>query len=144
MDRPQLLTELVDEVFRLNAALVAEGDDLAAGIGTTAAGWRVLGLLADGAATVADIARQRGLRRQSVRETVERLERDGLVARSANAADRRAPLVALTDRGSAALRDIEPARADWAARRSAAVDGERLAAALAVLRELRAGSRLDG
>lgn len=144
MDRPQLLTELVDEVFRLNAVLLAEGDELAAGIGTTAAGWRVLGLLSDGAATVADIARRRGLRRQSVRETVERLERDGLVIRSENAADRRAPLVTLTVRGRTALRDIEPTRAAWAARRSAAVDGERLAVALAVLRELHEGSPLEG
>jgi DNA-binding MarR family transcriptional regulator len=142
MDRPQLLTELVDEVFRLNAVLLAEGDELAAGIGTTAAGWRVLGLLTDGAATVADIARRRGQRRQSVRETVERLERDGLVVRAANAADRRAPLVALTDRGRAALRDIEPARAAWAARRSEAVAPERLAAAVDVLRGLRAGRPL--
>ncbi len=139
MDRPQLLTELVDEVFRLNAVLLAEGDGLAATIGTTAAGWRVLGLLADGAAPVADIARRRGLRRQSVRETVERLERDGLVAREPNPADRRAPLVALTARGRAALRDIEPARAAWAARRAEGVDGADLAAALRLLRTLRGG-----
>ncbi|AUN41552.1 MarR family winged helix-turn-helix transcriptional regulator [Tsukamurella tyrosinosolvens] len=138
MDRSQLLTELVDEVFRVNAALLAEGDALAAGIGTTAAGWRVLGLLSDGSATVADIARRRGLRRQSVRETVERLERDGLVAREPNPADRRAPLVALTARGGAALRDIEPARADWAARRSADLDPADLVAALRLLRRLRA------
>ncbi|MEC4611804.1 MarR family winged helix-turn-helix transcriptional regulator [Tsukamurella tyrosinosolvens] len=138
MDRSQLLTELVDEVFRVNAALLAEGDALAAGIGTTAAGWRVLGLLSDGAATVADIARRRGLRRQSVRETVERLERDVLVAREPNPADRRAPLVALTARGRAALRDIEPARADWAARRSADLDPAELVAALRLLRRLRA------
>jgi DNA-binding MarR family transcriptional regulator len=138
MDRAQLLTELVDEVFRVNAALLVEGDALAAGIGTTAAGWRVLGLLSDGAATVADIARRRGLRRQSVRETVERLERDGLVAREPNPADRRAPLVALTGRGVAALRDIEPARADWAARRSADLDPADLVAALRLLRRLRA------
>ncbi|MBS4101632.1 MarR family winged helix-turn-helix transcriptional regulator [Tsukamurella paurometabola] len=139
MDRPQLLTELVDEVFRLGAVLLAEGDELAAGIGTTAAGWRVLGLLADGAATVADIARRRGLRRQSVRETVERLERDGLVVREPNTADRRAPLVALTDRGRAALRAVEPARADWAERRSAGLDPADLVAALRLLRRLREG-----
>lgn len=137
MDRAQLLTELVDEVFRLNAVLLAEGDELAAGIGTTAAGWRVLGMLADGAATVADVARRRGLRRQSVRETVERLERDGLVVRAPNAADRRAPLVELTDRGRAALREIEPARAAWAARRAADLDGADLVTALRLLRHLR-------
>ncbi|KXP07828.1 MarR family winged helix-turn-helix transcriptional regulator [Tsukamurella pseudospumae] len=137
MDRAELLTELVDEVFRLNAALLAEGDGLAATIGTTAAGWRVLGLLADGAATVADIARRRGLRRQSVRESVERLERDGLVVRGPNPADRRAPLVGLTDRGRVALRDIEPARAAWADRRAEGLDGAELAAAVRVLRRLR-------
>ncbi|CAM3869464.1 MarR family winged helix-turn-helix transcriptional regulator [Tsukamurella ocularis] len=139
MDRPHLLTELVDEVFRLNAALLAEGDELAAGIGTTAAGWRVLGLLADGAATVAEVARRRGLRRQSVRETVERLARDGLVVREPNPEDRRAPLVTLTDRGRAALRDVAPARAEWAARRSEHLDGADLTVALRVLRRLREG-----
>ncbi|WP_019202678.1 winged helix DNA-binding protein [Tsukamurella sp. 1534] len=45
-----------------------------------------------------------------MRETVERLERDGLVERGPNPADRRAPLVRLTPDGAAALDHVGPAR----------------------------------
>ena len=116
----QLLTELVDEVFRLAGRFSRAGDDIAAPTQLTAARWVVLGALQDEPATMAQVARRRGLRRQSVRESVDRLERTGLVARAPNPADGRAPLVHLTEAGQRALSSIEPRRRAWVERTPAA------------------------
>ncbi len=132
-----LLTLLVDEVFRLNGVLLAEGDALVASAGLTAARWRVLGQLAKEPATVAQIARRRGLRRQSVQESVDRLERDGLVTRVPNDADRRASLVLLSEQGQDVLTRIEPVRLEWAVKRSAPVSFEQMQATLMFLQQLR-------
>lgn len=136
-ERARTLTMLVDEIFRLNAAFLAEGDLLAAQVGLTAARWRVLGMLANESASVAEIARRRGLKRQSVQESVERLERDGMVVRLPNEADRRAPLVVLTERGRTAIRDIEPIRAEWAQKRADGINIAHLQTTLASLQKLR-------
>lgn len=140
-DRALVLTHIVDEVFRLNSVLLAEGDRLVESAGLTAARWRVLGELANAPATVAHIALRRGLRRQSVQESVERLENDGMVSRVPNAADRRAPLVLLTEQGKAALAAVEPARTAWAASRSADLDIEGLRLTLSYLQQLRLAER---
>lgn len=137
-EHAEILTMLVDEIFRLNAALLLEGDQLAAQVGLTAARWRILGMLVEESASVAEIARRRGLKRQSVQESVERLERDGMVTRVPNPADRRAPLVVLTEQGRTAVREIEPLRADWAQNRATPVDPGNLRTALATLQQLRA------
>ncbi|OMI41175.1 MarR family winged helix-turn-helix transcriptional regulator [Streptomyces sparsogenes] len=49
------------------------------------------------------LAQRLDLAARTVTETVDALERDGLVARTPDPADRRAKLVSLTDEGSAAL-----------------------------------------
>ncbi|MCU1422151.1 MAG: MarR family transcriptional regulator [Microbacteriaceae bacterium] len=109
------MTAVVDEVFRASGALLAAGDELAARAGLTSARWQVLGRLADdGPMTVSELARRRGMRRQSAQEAVDRLARDGLVEKAPNAADRRAPSIRLLAAGRAALATIEPARASWA------------------------------
>lgn len=108
------ITRLVDAVLGLSGALWDEGDRLMASLGLTAAQWAVLGALQDGPLSVAGIARRRGLRRQSVRETVARLETSGFVERQTDPNDRRAPLVMTTRQGRQALDRIEPRRAQWA------------------------------
>ena len=109
------MTAVVDELFRANGALLAAGDELAATVGLTSARWQLLGRLADdGPMTVSELARRRGMSRQSAQEAVDRLARDGLVDKAPNAADRRAPSIRLLAAGRAALAAIEPARADWA------------------------------
>ncbi|MGN7798842.1 MarR family winged helix-turn-helix transcriptional regulator [Leifsonia sp. 22587] len=131
------LTELVDEVFRLTDELTRAGDDIVAGEGLTAARWLTLGAVAHGPLSVAAIARRRGLRRQSAAESVAALERSGLVVRTPDPADARAPLVTLTAEGRAALDRIRPARLAWAERTAAPFDPAELAAATAVARRLR-------
>ncbi|WP_394551971.1 MarR family winged helix-turn-helix transcriptional regulator [Agromyces sp. MMS24-JH15] len=131
------ISELVNEVFLASAALTRTGDRLAAPQGLTAARWLVLGALQDGPLTMSEIGRRRGLSRQSARESVERLERAGLVVRAGNPLDRRAPLLDLTEAGRDALTAIEPRRAAWAASLARDLDPDEIRIATRLLRELR-------
>jgi MarR family transcriptional regulator, lower aerobic nicotinate degradation pathway regulator len=60
---------------------------------------RLLGVLRDRMPTMNELARLLGLDKSSVSGLVDRAERRGLVERVPSAADRRAVLVCLTDRG---------------------------------------------
>lgn len=104
----------------------------------TSARWQVLGVVAHGPASVAEIARQRGLRRQSVQSTVDRLRADGHVTAEPNPADRRAPLIRLTPAGREVLVRLGPPQADWANRLATAAPRKDIETALRVLRRLRA------
>lgn len=136
------LTELVDEVFRLADALTRAGDDIVAAEGLTAARWLTLGAVAHGPLSVAEIARRRGMRRQSAAESVAALERAGLVARIQNPDDARAPLVTLTGQGRETLERIRPLRTVWAERTARFAEPAELSAAVELVRRLRA--ELDG
>ena len=130
------ITELVDHVFALAGLLSRDGDAIAGPSGLTAARWLVLGALQDGPLSPADIARRRGLQRQSVRESMLRLERSGHLERIGGA-DRRTFLLQLTPTGRAALEDIEPRRAAWARETAALLPSADLEAAATVLASLR-------
>ena len=72
----------------------------------------VLGLLArDGAYRIADLARLRRVRHQSMRVTVADLEARGLVTRSPDPADARGVLVSLTPAGTAMVAESRARRA---------------------------------
>ncbi|SHG35147.1 MarR family winged helix-turn-helix transcriptional regulator [Streptoalloteichus hindustanus] len=137
------VTELVEEVFTLNGLFLRAGDTMTAPHGLTSARWQVLGVLNHGPATVAQIARLRGLRRQSVQQTVDRLRDDELVTTRPNPKDRRAPLVHMTEKGARALRALAAPQAAWADELAAAVPPDDLATALAALRALRARLESD-
>lgn len=131
------LTELVDEVFRLSDALTRAGDAIVAEDGLTASRWLTLGAIAHGPLSVAGIARRRGMRRQSASQSVAQLEVAGLVTRTPNPADARAPLVDLTQEGRRTLERIRPRRLTWATRTSRVASEKDIAAAVDVLRRLR-------
>ncbi|MEV0716014.1 MarR family transcriptional regulator [Asanoa sp. NPDC050611] len=131
------VTGLVDAVIAVAGAFTAQGDSLVGDLGLTASRWLLLGALQDGPATIAAVARRRGLRRQSARESMDRLERAGLVARSPNPADARAPLFTLTAAGLGALTAVEPRRARWAEDLESQLDPAALATTLAFLTTLR-------
>lgn len=135
------VTALISEVFVVNGRALRAGDALAAEVGLTSARWQVLGVLAHGPSTVADIARERELRRQSVQRTVERLRTEGLVRTEPNPDDRRAPLISLTPQASQALRALAPKQARWANDLAAELTLEELRTALKVLAVLK--ERLD-
>jgi DNA-binding MarR family transcriptional regulator len=143
------LAHLAVEVFRLEGALAAHGDALAAPSGQTTARWRVLAAVEDEPRSVAQIARAWSLARQSVQRVADLLARDGLVEYADNPGHRRAKLVRLSANGRDALARIQAAQRDWAnelGARLAQPDLERASAILSgVLDELgTAPARGDG
>lgn len=133
------LTELILEVFRLNGDLLAAGDDLTRDFGQTSARWQVLGAVGSGPQSVAGIARDMGLTRQSVQRTTDLLAREGLVEYADNPAHRRAKLARLTEEGRNTLAGITARQTVWANRLAeAARHGDtRIREAVDVLRDLR-------
>jgi len=91
-------SRLALEVFRLNGALIAAGDALAAPLGLTSARWQVMGAVAEarGGLPVAGIARNMGLVRQSVQRVADDLAAEGVLRFAPNPHHRRARLVLLT------------------------------------------------
>ena len=84
------LSDLVLSIFRLNGFLLHAADRLTAGSGLTTARWQVLGAVLHEPLTVAAIARDMGLTRQSVQRTADLLVEEGLCEYSPNPAHRRA------------------------------------------------------
>ncbi|MFJ1766651.1 MarR family winged helix-turn-helix transcriptional regulator [Amycolatopsis sp. NPDC088138] len=135
--RAETFTRVIDAVFACNGGFLAAGDALTAPVGLTAAQWQVLGFLEDGAATAAEVARRRGLRRQSVQETVNRLLRNGMLDRLPNPADARAPLLSLTSKAESAMDALGAAQVAWAEELAAEVPEGELEVTLRTLQRLR-------
>jgi DNA-binding MarR family transcriptional regulator len=68
---------------------------------------------------------------------VDRLERDGLVARTPSDEDRRRVGISLTDEGQRLLRRVRSRRTVWLAQRLAGLTAEELAAIEAAIEPLR-------
>jgi DNA-binding MarR family transcriptional regulator len=138
------LTELVLEIFRLNGALLAQGDRLVGDIGLTSARWQVIGAaaLSPVPLPVAAIARNMGLTRQAVQRVANDLEQVGFVRFAPNPHHQRAKLVVLTASGTAAYRAAVARQVPWANRIAAGLDPRRIKAARTILRTI--AQRLDG
>lgn len=127
------LSDLVLSIFRLNGFLLRVGDRLTAEVGLTTARWQVLGAVLHEPLTVAAIARNMGLARQSVQRTADLLVEEGLAAYSPNPAHRRAKLLSATDRGEDSVRRLGPGVSAWSKRmRESVGDGVIDAATLSV------------
>ncbi|ESW87742.1 MarR family transcriptional regulator [Mesorhizobium sp. LSJC285A00] len=131
-----VLTEVVLAVFRLNGGFLDAADRLAEPAGLTAARWQVLGAVLKEPKSVADIARDMGLARQSVQRLADILAAEGLAAYADNPAHRRAKLLAMTDAGRAAIRDIGTRQHVWVNRISEGIEPRVLETALDLLRML--------
>jgi DNA-binding MarR family transcriptional regulator len=142
--RPFELSELVIATFRLNGAFLGAAEGLAKPAGLTAAWWQVLGAVLHEPLTVAGIAREMGITRQSVQRIADLLAERGLAAYEPNPAHARAKLLRATDAGLAAVRSIQAHYDPWAAAVTAGIDEARLHDALAVMRELAAGVERAG
>jgi DNA-binding MarR family transcriptional regulator len=68
-------------------------------------------LVRDGAQSIAQLARRRRIRHQSMSGTVAELEARGWVTRSPDPADRRSVVVTATDEGTAAIEESRSSRA---------------------------------
>lgn len=82
---------------------------------------------------VQDVSADIGITVGAASKVVDRLERDGLVARRPHPGDRRSSLLALTPQGARAFRSAVDARADVLAR---VLDGDAAAQALAAITAL--------
>lgn len=133
------VSKLALEVFRCNGSLIAAGDAIVAPLGLTSARWQVLGAVVEarGQLSVASIARNMGLVRQSVQRVVNDLVGLGLVRLTRNPHHRRAQLVELTQEGE---RRFEKASIWWLAQTKALVSDiptERVLDLIFVLRIVR-------
>ena len=115
-EAPPLLSAVALATFKLNGQLLAVAEDLARPAGLTAARWQVLGAILPGALTVAGIAREMGITRQSVQRTADLLVDTGLAEYRSNPAHRTAKLVAPTKAGLAAVSRITPGHRRFAER----------------------------
>jgi DNA-binding MarR family transcriptional regulator len=115
----ELLSALAKTAFRLNGQFLAIGEELARPAGLTAAWWLVLGAVLERPLTVADVAREMGVTRQSVQRIADVLIDRGLAEPLANPAHRRASLLSPTRSGRAAIRRIAPHHAMFARRLAA-------------------------
>jgi DNA-binding MarR family transcriptional regulator len=115
----QVMSHVAKTVFHLNGQLLAVAEGLAGPAGLTAARWQVLGTILTAPASVADIARELGLTRQSVQRVADILVEQGLAEYEPNPAHRRAKLLSPTDQGQQAVRRISPAHAAFAERLAA-------------------------
>jgi DNA-binding MarR family transcriptional regulator len=130
-------TDLVVEVAWLGGLFTAAGEALAELANQTLARWVVLDAIEDQPATVAQLARRRGIARQGVQRVADLLERDGLVAYVPNPRHRRAQLVRSTPRGQAVLRTISVAQKAWADALGAEIGARDLERATALIKDVR-------
>lgn len=107
-------TDLVFEIFRNNGLILAAGERLTEPAGLTSARWQVLGVVDHEPAPVANVARMIGLTRQSVQQTADALEADGLIEYQENPHHRRAKLIVMTPKGRERLREVEARQMAWA------------------------------
>ena len=102
------------QVAGFGAFITAAGEALARVGRQTLARWVILDAIEDGPATVAQIARRRGIARQAVQRVADLLVADGLAAYELNPSHRRAKLLRPTPDGREALRAISEAQKPWA------------------------------
>ena len=110
----EVLTSLIVPVIRLEAYFSRAGETIAAAGGQTLARWLVLETVADAPATVAQIARGLGYKRQSVQRVADLLEQDRLTRYVLNPAHQRSQLVRITPLGRKTLSTIQRAQRVWA------------------------------
>ncbi len=106
----------VGEIFRLNGQLLATAESISRSINVTPARWQTIATLRHGPLTVAQIARQLGLRRQSVQYNVNLLVEQGLAELLPNPSHRRASLVGLTRQGQAVMKELYRLQAELTTR----------------------------
>jgi DNA-binding MarR family transcriptional regulator len=131
-----LLTEVVLTTFRLNARVLEAAQHLATAGGLTAAWWQVLGGVLDQPRTVAEISRRMGVTRQGVLRIADLLVARGLAEYRANPAHRRAQLLACTEAGYWAIRQIALVTHPWSDRIAAQVGAPELRQALTTMQRV--------
>jgi DNA-binding MarR family transcriptional regulator len=140
-------TAFVLEIAWLGGLFTAAGEALARVADQSLARWVVLDAVADAPATVAEVARRRGIARQAVQRVADLLVRDGLAVYEPNPAHRRAQLFEPTPLGDEVLYAISVAQKAWADQLGSEIGADRLnrlTAEIAGLREAISARPLPG
>jgi DNA-binding MarR family transcriptional regulator len=130
------LTQIVLKVFRLNGCILDAAEFIADPAGITAAQWQVLGAVLQTPKSIADIARDMGLARQSVQRIADILVERKLAAYADNPQHKRAKLFAPTARGHASIARLADRQSQWANDVSKGLGNAELIAFLDVMDEL--------
>jgi len=130
------LTEVILATFRLNARFLEAAQDLAAHGNVTAAWWQVLGGILDQPRSVAAIGRRMGMTRQGVQRVADLLVERGLADYRPNPDHRRAKLLACTEAGYWAIRQISLVAHPWGNRIGGQVGVDELRNTLTTMRQL--------
>lgn len=136
------VSQIATQIVHLHSAISAAGDALVDDLGLTRARWEVLATVHDHPATVAAVARELGLARQSVQRSALRLLENGLAELRPNPHHRTADLLAATAAGAEALAVARRRHEAWAQEMADAIADDDLAAACRALHRLE--QRLTG
>ncbi len=133
------LTELIGEVFRLNAALIQIGNELTEPFGLTSARWQLLAALSLGSeiVTVSELARKMKLTRQSVQRIVNELIAEEILEMIDNPNDQRAKRIWFTSSGREVLEQVDRSHASWVNALSDTIDEQSILLASDLLRHVR-------
>ena len=137
-------TELLFEIFRVYSRINAAGDILSAGTGLTSARWRVLGSVLPLPKSVAQVARERGLTRQSVQQIANSLVRDGFAKFQDNERHKSSKLLTPTGKGRSVVLAMNQRSIAWVNKVGAKVPLADLKTTLEVLTRLREHLEKDG
>ena len=135
-------TALVLEVFRFHGCLLAAGDRLTKPLHLSSARWKVVGAIDQCPLSVAQIARNMGLTRQTVQRLANEMKVGQFIEYAPNPDHRRAKLVRLTKKGRRVMKILKQRQIHWADKIAAGVNTEEIEAALGLIKKLR--MRLDG
>jgi DNA-binding MarR family transcriptional regulator len=127
---------LILETFRINGRLLTAGDRLTKELGLSSALWQMLGAIDQAPLTVAQIARNMGLTRQSVRRTAHVLREKGFIEFQENPNHQRAKFVVLTKPGSNVLDRATKIQIDWSNRIAQDLSATELSGLLKMIRTL--------
>jgi DNA-binding MarR family transcriptional regulator len=130
-------TELILETFRLNGRLLTAGDRLTRPYKLSSARWQVLGAIEEKPLSVAQIARNMGVARQSVQRLADNLEKSGIVEYAPNPDHGRAKLVRLNDEGYRIVRALTQSQVRWANEIASSASSGEITSALSLMRKLR-------
>lgn len=135
----EIFTKIVLEVFRLNGALLHDGNKITQSSGLTSSRWQVMGAIeeADKSLSVSQIANRMGLSRQSVQRIVNSLKKNNMVSLKDNIKHKQARVVELTVEGKESLKQVNKIQFSWATEMSSEIKPEELTQALKTLGRLR-------
>jgi len=137
-NQSEVLTEIIVEIFRLNARLLEKGNQMVAPLGMTSARWQVLGALAlsGKAMSCPQIAAAMGISRQGAQKQLNLALEDKLLAVLENPRKLRSPLYELTTAGQEAYSNAMGLQAAWSKALSRGITLSDWQITLSVVREL--------